>query len=146
MDAALTVAVSPNGTYVYVTGVLSDSIAVVDVTVPRSPTVVGGSITQDSTNMDVASGAAMSRDGLHLYVAGQVSDSLAVVDVCDRSEHSDGAGSITQVEFAAARNYLLRLVLRPRHTSVVWIDSDLMAFPEDALFLLQRTGISMRLN
>eukprot|EP00750_Incisomonas_marina_P002069 INCI1201.1.p1 GENE.INCI1201.1~~INCI1201.1.p1 ORF type:complete len:536 (+),score=92.35 INCI1201.1:81-1688(+) len=45
-----------------------------------------------------------------------------------------------RVSIAAARNYLLRLVLRPRHTSVVWIDSDLMAFPEDALFLLQGTG------
>lgn len=41
---------------------------------------------------------------------------------------------------AEARNYLLRLALQPRHTSVVWIDSDLFYFPPHVLKLLQHSG------
>ena len=45
-----------------------------------------------------------------------------------------------RASIAAARNFLLHNSLRQRHTSVVWIDSDLMIFSPDSLWLLQQTG------
>ena len=54
---------SPDGIHAYVTGQLSDSLAVVDVgTNPSSPVVVGG-IVGDTVNMDGAFGVAVSSDG-----------------------------------------------------------------------------------
>jgi hypothetical protein len=54
--------------------------------------------------------------------------------------HSLDAQFERRAAIAEARNYLLRLALMPRHTSVVWVDSDLYSFPRDVLRLLQRSG------
>ena len=81
MHTAVGVAVSPDGQYAYVGGLVSDSLAIVDVlTDPTSPVVVG-TIAGDFTRMDGAHGVAVSSDGQYVYVSGHYSDSIAVVDV-----------------------------------------------------------------
>ena len=67
--------VAASGSYVYVVGYDSDSLAVIDVSSPTSPSVVGSVI--DSTNINGATGVAVS--GSYVYVAGHNTDSLAVV-------------------------------------------------------------------
>ena len=54
--------------------------------------------------------------------------------------HSMEAQLTRRIAIAKARNFLLHKALLPRHTSVVWIDSDLLSFPADILARLQRTG------
>ena len=77
---AVSMAVSPDGIYVFVTGYYSDSVAVVDVTTKTSPVVRGGVVS--ATYMDNARGVAVSPDGNYVFVTGAGSDSVGVVDVC----------------------------------------------------------------
>ena len=63
----------------YVTGYSSNSLAVVDVSTPASPALLGG--VTDSTYMKYAFGVAYDSARQLAYVIGLFSDSLAVVSI-----------------------------------------------------------------
>ena len=67
-----------------------------------------------------------------------------VVPVCRCLHPLSENQFVRRASIAAARNHLLHLALRPRHTAVVWLDSDLWSFPADSLLLLQQTGACVR--
>ena len=79
MDNGRFVASFPAAGLVFVTGELSDSVCVVDVSDPSTPTVKEGLV--DSTYMDSATGIAWDPAAKLLFVVGMYSDSLAVMSV-----------------------------------------------------------------
>ena len=79
MDQAIYVASFPAAGFVFVTGLASDSVCVVDVSDPSTPTVKEGLV--DSTYMNGARGIAWDAAAKLLFVAGVDSDSLAVMSV-----------------------------------------------------------------
>jgi DNA-binding beta-propeller fold protein YncE len=83
MDYAWGVAVSPDGSYVFVAGAGSDSVAVVDVTTKTAPVVRSGVVS--ATYMASARRVAVSPDGNYVFVTGYGSDSVAVVDVTTKA-------------------------------------------------------------
>jgi DNA-binding beta-propeller fold protein YncE len=92
LDAAADVAVSPDGTSVYVASLLSDAVAILD----RDPATgvltekpgEAGCVSEDGTGgacqngsaLDGAFGVAASPDGTGVYVASGFSDAVAVFD------------------------------------------------------------------
>ena len=92
LDAAETVAISPDGANVYVASRLSDAVAVFD----RDPangrlvqqTGLAGCVSEtgsggqcaDGTALDGASTVTVSPDGANVYVASRFSDAVAVLD------------------------------------------------------------------
>ena len=79
MENAFSVYVS--GKYAYVAGFSPDSLAIIDISNPSSPTLVGG--VTNSTYMDSATSVYVS--GKYAYVAGYYSDSLAIIDISNPS-------------------------------------------------------------
>ena len=79
MDVARQVASFPAAGLVFVTGGGSDSVCVVDVSDPSTPTVVEGLV--DSTYMNGAQGIAWDPAAKLLFVVGMYGDSLAVMSV-----------------------------------------------------------------
>eukprot|EP00750_Incisomonas_marina_P024678 INCI5139.24.p1 GENE.INCI5139.24~~INCI5139.24.p1 ORF type:complete len:488 (+),score=59.76 INCI5139.24:219-1682(+) len=80
MQGVRSLAVSPDGKYVYAPGYRSHSLAVVDVgTNHTAPTTVGSIISTSS--LKGAYGVAVSVDGKYAFVTAMHIDSLAVVDV-----------------------------------------------------------------
>jgi DNA-binding beta-propeller fold protein YncE len=101
MISAMGVAVSPDGASVYVTGIVSDSVAVFD----RNPAT--GALTQqagaagcisetgaggctDGRGLDGAFGVTVSPDNGSVYVASQTSSAIAALD------RDTGTGALTQ--------------------------------------------------
>ena len=66
-----------SGSYAYVTGEVSKSLVVIDISNPASP-VIRGSVVSSSL-LDGVRGVAVS--GSYAYVTGLSSDSLVVVDI-----------------------------------------------------------------
>ena len=69
-----------DGNYAYVTNYLRDSVSVIDISTPTSPSYItqirnnGGTIRLDGA-------AGIVKDGNYLYVASVVSDALQIIDI-----------------------------------------------------------------
>jgi hypothetical protein len=120
LNGAFSVAVS--GDYAYVASQVSDSLSVVDISIPTSPNIVGS--VSDSTVLNGASGVAVS--GNYAYVASYLSDSLAVVDISTPSNPSV-VGSVSNSYYleeiervAVSGNYAY--VISNRNDSLVAVD------------------------
>jgi hypothetical protein len=88
---AFDVALSPNGTHAYVASYLTESLVVLDVTNPSSPSRAGSYRPRDIDPYDMALsgivGVAVSADGNYAYVSTYAS-TFMVVDVSDPSAPS----------------------------------------------------------
>ena len=109
MDGARNVASFPAAGLVFVTGVNSDSVCVVDVSDPSTPTVVDGLL--HSTYIDAPFCVAWDPAAKLLFVAGRDSDSLAVVEVSDPSSPT----LLGIVSSSAALALVIIVVVRSRH-------------------------------
>ncbi|MDD3883291.1 MAG: phage tail tube protein, partial [Eubacteriales bacterium] len=95
LDSANSVAVSPDGNYVYVAAFNSSSMVIIDVTNKAAPVKLGH--LAGAGNMLVgARSVAVSPDGNYVYVAAFYSSSMVIIDVTDKNApfklgHLDGA-------------------------------------------------------
>ena len=89
MDAPPGVCLSPAGTHVYVTGSVSDSVAVVDVQTPTSPMVVG-SVTDQTALLENPGICAVKADGHTLFVTAYAGNALVSITATRnvRMQHS----------------------------------------------------------
>jgi len=102
LDGASSVAVSPDGSYVYVAGRLDDAVAIFWRN-PSSGMLTYLGMMQDGVGgvdgLDGARALAVSPDGRQIYVASQYDDALAVFNVDDGSlsfvaAYQDGVGGV----------------------------------------------------
>ncbi|MDH3324340.1 MAG: hypothetical protein OEL89_01755 [Candidatus Peregrinibacteria bacterium] len=77
MDLASSVYIE--GRYAYVTGSVSDNMAIVDISNPTSPITVGNWEPNDTNIMDGA--FSIRVNGKYAYIAGAASDNMAIVNV-----------------------------------------------------------------
>lgn len=98
MDVAFSVALSPDEHFAYVTGALSNSVAVVNITDRVNPHVVG-SVFADGTNWTDARGIRVSRDGTRAFVVGESSVVVVDVSVPDKPK---AVNSVTSNELSGA--------------------------------------------
>ena len=133
MDYPVGVAFDSARNIAFVVGFSSDSLAVVDVSTPASPVLLGG--VKDSTYMDYAIGVAFDSARNLAFVVGSNSDSLAVVDVSTPaspvllggvadSTYMDGAFGVA---FDSARN--LAYVVGYNSDSLAVVDVSTPATP-----------------
>merc|ERR1719230_781258 len=103
MNGAWGVACNLDSSIVYVTGVLSNSIAAINVADPSNPSRVGGII--DSTNLNSPIGIVYESSSDLLFVACHVGDALTVLSVADDAASPVVLGSVSSTSYMdGARN------------------------------------------
>ena len=111
LDGASALAISPDGTHVYATGMASNALAVFERDLssgelaPVQTVVDGGPV----DGLAGASDVALSPDGLHVYVSGQLDDAVAIFSrnpadgtVTFAGTVRDGVGGVDGLDQAVA--------------------------------------------
>ena len=116
LDGAYGMALSPDGQYMYVSGILDNSVVVLsrDTSTGSLSTILGPSFQQQytSTLLNGAYGLAVSPDGKNLYITGYTSDSLLTL----KRDASTGKLSTDQVlttTAAAGLAGVFRVIVSP---------------------------------
>lgn len=116
LDGAYGMALSPDGQYMYVSGVVADAVVVLgrDPATGSLSGIFGPSVRQQFTNSNLNSayGLATSPDGKNVYVTGYTSDSLLTL----KRDASTGQLSFAQVlttTAAAGLNGVFRVIVSP---------------------------------
>jgi CSLREA domain-containing protein len=117
LDGAYGIALSPDGKFVYVSGVVDDSVVVLsrNKTTGELVDLFGGPLFRQqftNANLDGAYGLAVSPDGKNVYVTGYTSDSLLTL----KRDASTGQVSFAQVlstTTASGLNGVFRVIVSP---------------------------------
>merc|ERR1719230_359508 len=104
MNGAWGVACNLDSSIVYVTGVLSNSIAAINVADPSNPSRVGGII--DGTNLKGPIGIVYEASSDLLFVACHVVDALTVLSVADDAASPVVLGSVSSTSYMDAARWL----------------------------------------
>jgi CSLREA domain-containing protein len=144
LDGAYGMAISPDGKYMYVSGVVDDAVVVLgrDTSTGSLSSLYGPSFQQEytSTLLNGAYGLTVSPDGKNLYVTGYTSDSLLTL----KRDAGTGRLSTAQVlttTAAAGLNGVFRVIVSPDGNFVYTA-----AYDSDATCVFQRSATDGKLT